>query len=337
MLFPTEGAMALGVSELQLLLSSPDSTYLGTACRELLGELHTLHEIESIVRNEFAVHEKQGKFINLKLGDNMGIAMSETAGDGALDLRFFMKHWQHILAIKSTDPNRPSHAIAFFDGLGQAINKVFLRDNSQDAISVWQNLVDKYAKDAPRSLTINQAKAQGRWQKHLLDDEQKANFHQDWHAMSDIHQFHGVLTKYQLDRASSYHQAPDGMAIQLSPKAIESLLQRLADEQIGVMVFVGNTGIIQIHADTICTIKRLGNWLNILDSQHSQFTLHLNDSALTQLWYIKRPHLDGFTSAIEGFDAKGNSIITFFGTRQGSAQDTRWQTLTATLADEFVI
>lgn len=333
MLFPTEGAKALGISELQLLASSPTSQYLGSNCKAMLGKLHRLGEVEHIVRNDFAVHEKQAKFINLNISDVMGISM----GEGAFDLRFFMKHWQHMLAIDNGHLDRPSYCIAFFDGFGQAISKVFLKDKSDEAVSVWHKLIAEFANDAT-AIDITSTAPQGDWRYHKLDEASLAQFHQDWRQMTDIHQFHGILGKYQLDRVSSYHQAPTGCTTQVDARLLETLFEKLVEKQIPMMTFVGSTGVIQIQSDTLRTVKRLGDWLNILDKNHSQFTLHLKDTAISQLWCIKRPNSDGFTTAFEGFDAKGNSILTLFGVRtEGVAQDPRWQELADELAHQFAI
>lgn len=334
MLFPLEGAKALGVSELELLLASPYSTYLGNDCRAMLDELHILGEVENIVRNDFAVHEKQAQFINLKIGDVMGLSM----GEGAFDLRFFMKRWQHILAIANTDGKRPSYCIAFFDGLGQAIDKVFLKDIDDEKVATWQKLVDKYTDNQTQSIQLQKIPHQNAWQLHTLSDEQKADFHRDWLAMTDIHQFHKILSNYELDRASSYHQSPEGYAKQVSPKIIEALFHQLSEQQIAMMTFVGNTGIVQIDASTPKHIKRLGDWINILDKGDNKFTLHLNDNAISQAWWIKRPNDVDFTTAFECFDDKGNSIVTFFGVRtEGTKQDEKWQTLAEQLANEFAV
>lgn len=336
MLFPTEGAKALGVSELELLLASPNSTYLGRDCRAMLADLHQLGEVENIVRNDFAVHEKQAQFIHLKIGETMGLSL----GDGAFDLRFFMNHWQHMLAIANTEGKRPSYCIAFFDGLGQAIDKVFLKDINDEKITTWQNLVNQYADTTTKCIELKKIQPQGLWQLHKLSDEHKANFHQDWLAMTDIHQFHKILSNYALDRMSSYHQAPEGFAKQVSPKAIEVLFRQLAEKQVPMMTFVGNTGVVQIETSVPRNIvrfnERMDNWINIIDKDEHKFTLHLNDGAISQVWWIKRPNEVDFTTAFECFDDKGNSIVTFFGVRtEGVQQDTNWQTIAQTLADEY--
>ena len=58
MLFPTEGARALGVSELELMLAAPFSEYMGTDCKAVLKQFESFGRLESIVRNDLAVHEK---------------------------------------------------------------------------------------------------------------------------------------------------------------------------------------------------------------------------------------------------------------------------------------
>ena len=71
MLFPTEGARALDVSEFELMLASPYSEYIGNQCKAVLKQFENFGALESIVRNELAVHEKTAPYDNLKLGEKM--------------------------------------------------------------------------------------------------------------------------------------------------------------------------------------------------------------------------------------------------------------------------
>ena len=138
MLFPTEGAAALGISEFELMLASPYSQYIGRQCPAVLKQFEKFGEIESIVRNELAVHEKTAAYHNLKLGEKMGLALNV----GGLDLRFFMWQWQHMLAVTDTSRlDKPSYSIQFYDGQGAAIDKVYLRDLSTESIVSWQAMI----------------------------------------------------------------------------------------------------------------------------------------------------------------------------------------------------
>lgn len=104
------------------------------------------------------------------------------------------------------------------------------------------------------------------------------------------------------------------------------------------MTFVGNKGIVQIQTGIVHNVKRIGNWLNILDKPQTNFTLHLNDDALAQVWCVKRPTKDGIVTCIEAFDTNGNTIITFFGQRQeGEPEKAYWQQMTATVIDQHLL
>lgn len=332
MLFPTEGAKLLGVSEFELLLSSPTSRYLGGECRAMLLRLYELGQVENIVRNEFAVHEKTGQFLGLELGQTMGMALNE----GGLDLRVFLNHFKFMLAIANTG-DKPSYQIAFFDEYGQAVDKVFLNPVSDEKIALWQTLCNDFARTVtPSPIEVLRPDTQGDWQVKHLDDAQKATFHHDWLSMTDIHQFYKILSNHQLDRQSSYVNAPDGYATRLRPQVLEPLLSRASEQALPIMIFVGNTGMVQIYSGTVKHIKKMGAWLNIMDKKHSQFTLHLNDESIESVWWVKRPNSDGYTTALEAFDKYGNSIITFFGERiEGQKQDPNWTALADDLAGEF--
>ncbi|WP_019673257.1 ChuX/HutX family heme-like substrate-binding protein [Psychrobacter lutiphocae] len=339
-LFPLEGAKKLNVSEFELLLASPYSQYLGTDCRHVLQQLTDFNKVESIVRNELAVHEKIGKLENVKLGKHMGIALNV----GGLDLRFFIERWQYMLAI--TDVSKATHeipgsfSIQFFDDKGAAIAKVFLRDYSQTAVTQWQSLISEQALTEPQQIAkvianLPTPKASPAWKYKALTTQDKQSLQQQWRQMQDVHQFHFILKNLNLDRASSYRQAPDGMTQQLEPQAIDSLLNLAQQSGQPIMTFVGNNGVVQIQTGAVHQIKRIGDWINILDKDQTNFTLHLKDNALAQVWCVKRPTKDGVVTCIEGFDETGKSIISFFGQRQeGEAEKTYWQQMCAQLVKQ---
>ena len=336
MLFPTEGAAVLGVSEFELMLASPHSQYMGGRCREVLEQFENFAKVESIVRNELAVHEKTAHYHNLKLGDNMGIALNV----GGLDLRFFMNRWQHMLAVTDmSKADKPSYGIQFYDEQGGAIDKVYLREMTSEAITRWQDMIQQQVATVDKNeLTLQVKQAAADWQYKVLTDDNRDKLQRRWRKMTDIHQFYHILNKLEIDRASSYRQAPEGEAYQLSIDAINATFEQARDSQCPIMIFVGNSGIVQIQTGTIKTLKRMGEWINILDKGHNDFTLHLKDKALAQLWCVKRPTADGFVTCIEGFDSKGVSILTLFGQRiEGTPELEAWRTITANIISEYAM
>ncbi|MEN6670033.1 ChuX/HutX family heme-like substrate-binding protein [Psychrobacter sp. B38] len=333
MLFPTEGAAALNVSEFELMLASPYSEYIGDQCKAVLKQFEHFGQVESIVRNELAVHEKTAPYHNLKLGEKMGLALNV----GGLDLRFFMWQWQHMLAVTDTSrDNRPSYSIQFYNVQGTAIEKVYLRELSDDNVARWQNMIQeqKHAVSID-ALTLNVQGSPNEWCYKALSGTDRKALQQGWQDMTDVHQFHSLLEKIDIDRASSYRQAPEQMAHQLTIKAVEATFQQVRDASCPIMIFVGNSGIVQIQTGTVQTIKRIGDWFNILDKDHNDFTLHLKDSALAQVWSVKRPTKDGIVTCIEGFDRYGISIFSIFGQRaEGASELEVWRGIVAKVVDE---
>ena len=332
MLFPTEGATALGVSEFELMLASPYSQYIGDQCKAVLKQFETFGDMESIVRNELAVHEKTAPYHNLKLGENMGLALNV----GGLDLRFFMWQWQHMLAVTDTSrADKPSYSIQFYNAQGAAIDKVYLRELSDENISRWQAMIQEQLQTVNNeTLTLEVQEPLNDWRYKALSEEERTQLQQGWQAMTDVHQFHSLLKNLDIDRASSYRQAPEQMTQQLDISAVEAVFEQARDAKFPIMIFVGNSGLVQIQTGTVQTLKRIGDWFNILDKDHSDFTLHLKDKALAQVWSVKRPTKDGIVTCIEGFDNKGTSIFSVFGQRiEGTPELEAWQQIVAKVTE----
>lgn len=115
-----------------------------------------------------------------------------------------------------------------------------------------------------------------------------------------------------------------------------AVLEQARDSECPIMIFVGNSGLVQIQTGTVKTIKRMGDWINILDKRHNDFTLHLKDQALAQVWCVKRPTADGIVTCIEGFDEYGASVLTVFGQRmEGTKELAAWQKITADIVAEY--
>ena len=328
MLFPTEGAIALGVSEFELMLASPYSQYIGDQCKAVLKQFEKFGDMESIVRNELAVHEKTAPYNNLKLGEKMGLALNV----GGLDLRFFMWQWHHMLAVTDTSrADKPSYTIQFYNAEGAAIDKVYLRELSADSIARWQAMIQEQLQAVSiDELTLTAQEQPTDWRYKALSEDERAQLQQGWQEMTDVHQFHSLLKNLDIDRASSYQQAPEQMTHRLDISAVEAVFEQARDAQCPIMTFVGNSGLVQIQTGTVQTLKRMGDWFNVLDKNHNNFTLHLKDKALAQVWCVKRPTKDGIVTCIEGFDDKGTSIFSVFGQRiEGTPELAKWQKIVA--------
>ncbi|MGP5543063.1 ChuX/HutX family heme-like substrate-binding protein, partial [Psychrobacter celer] len=241
------------------------------------------------------------------------------------------------LAVTDTSrADKTSYSIQFYNGEGAAIDKVYLRELSDENIASWQALIAAQQQTVnTETLTLEIQAPLSDWRYKALDEGARTQLQQGWQAMTDVHQFHSLLRSLDIDRASSYRQAPEQMTQQLEVSAVEAVFTQARDAKCPIMIFVGNSGLVQIQTGTVQTLKRMGDWFNILDKDHNDFTLHLKDKALAQVWCVRRPTKDGIVTCIEGFDNKGSSVFSVFGQRlEGTPELAEWQQIVANVVGE---
>lgn len=263
----------------------------------------------------------------------MGLALNV----GGLDLRFFMWQWQHMLAVTDTSRvDKPSYSIQFYNAEGGAIDKVYLRELSDENISRWQAMIGAQLQTVGAAeVTLKAQEPLNDWRYKALSEAERTQLQKGWQEMTDVHQFHSLLKNLDIDRASSYQQAPEKMTHRLNISAVEAVYEKARDAKCPIMTFVGNSGLVQIQTGTVQTLKRVGDWFNVLDKDHNDFTLHLKDKALAQVWCVKRPTKDGIVTCIEGFDNKGSSVFSVFGQRiEGTPELVEWQQIVAQIVDK---
>lgn len=279
--FTKEGAAALGVSELMLLGSAPDSVYLGSDGRAVLRALDGF-SVKSIVRNEACVHEMTGRLGHLDIDGMVGMAL------GQIDLRLFFKTWAHALYHQG--------CVAFFDDDGCAVLKFYLKQDGFNAQSLAQVLP-----------TLNPPKPDTLWSPRAPSDTDK--WQHDWQNISSVHDFAGLLKTHGIDKLSAYHHAPtiDGqkMAKPLPKGAIFELFMQAKRQDVPLMIFVGNGGAMQIYQGKPQNITLDSGFINIFNAN---FSLHLHDD--TSPWLSKRAD----TWAIDGF-FNGQNVISIFAYR----------------------
>ena len=321
MYFPREGAADLGVSEGALMADAPESVYLGSNIRDVVLKLHSLGEVQCVVRNDVCVHEKQGVYENVSLAPTSGIALNI----GGIDLRIFPARWQHVLAVTNRDGGEVSRSIQFYDEFGTALQKVFMRDDSR--IAAWDALIAEFQTDGkPQFATAELPPVEI---PAPLPENRIAAFQERWLKIKDVHHFSGLLETFALDRQASYPYAPQGMTKKLTHEAWQSVLEQARDAGIEIMIFAGNRGLVQIQTGKVHHIVRAREYLNVLDGKEEGFSMHLKDDEIVETWVVRRPVREGFVTCIEGFDSRRRTVIQIFGRRQeGETELDEWTEIT---------
>ncbi len=324
-----DAAAELDVSEAELVATGcgQNTVRLAGEWKQLINELSALGRVMCLTRNEHAVHERYGEFLQTDFFHGMGQVVGPD-----IDLRLFMSHWQHGFAVTDITPDGDRQSFQFFDASGAAIHKVYLqRESNYGAYGV---ILNKYrSPDQSPSLQVSPPPAP---QAEIPDAEiDVTGFQEAWRALKDTHAFFLILQKYHVSRVQALRLAPGGFARRVAKISTKQMLESASATELPIMVFIGNRGCLQIHTGPVKNIRMFGEeWLNILDEE---FNMHLRDNAVASTWVVRKPTADGIVTSLELFDAEGNNLVIFFGKRKpGEQEDIRWRELLESLPGEDV-
>ena len=280
----------------------------------LLHGLSAVGEVMALTRNESAVHEKIGPYEKVVLGPMASMVLGEQ-----IDLRIFPSRWVFGFAVeKKGEDGAVRRSLQFFDGQGNAVHKVHARPATN--LEAWALLVANLRHaDQSDSITLTPAPAAP----EMGTPADAATLRQRWQAMTDTHQFFGLLKKLNLHRHDALEMAGDDLAWKLDADSVSGLFNAVAGTDLPIMAFVGNHGCIQIHSGPLTNIKPMGPWINVLDET---FHLHLRLDHVASVWAVRKPTSDGHVTSVEVYDANREVIIQFFGKRhEGEGELAGWR------------
>ena len=292
----------------------------------LLKSLEACGPVMALTRNETTVHEKTGVYTNLSGNDHIGLVVGPD-----IDLRLFLQRWAGGFLVVEPGNATDGHAktsLQFFDARGVAVHKVFPVSGTQRAI--WNTVVESWV-EPQRVVTFDPALPAD--PKRSGDGLDAAALAADWAAMTDTHQFFGLLKKHDVERQHAFQTVRGRFTRQVPVSAVRQALYKAAFDGLPIMVFVGNPGCIQIHSGTVVRVEPMDmhgkTWLNVLDPG---FNLHLREDLIAHCWVAEKPTEDGIVSSLEVFDAAGDVMAMLFGVRKpGQPELQGWRDLLAEL------
>lgn len=292
---------------------------------ELLRALQACGPLLALTRNESTVHEKTGVYDKLSAQGHVGLALGE------IDLRLFFDHWHAGFAVTEAarnPDNPPSLSLQFYDAHGDAVHKVYPREGSDHA--AFGRVAGRFAE--PSLGYLFRASA-GRPAGKPDEGFDAAALGGEWAAMTDTHQFFGLLRKFGVERQQSFRLMQDRFAWRASGAAVRELLQEAAFSGLPIMVFVGSRGCIQIHTGPVSRVEPMEiqgkRWLNVLDPG---FNLHMREDLIGNVWIVEKPTADGVVTSVEAFDTHGELMAMFFGARKpGVPERQGWRELVRSL------
>lgn len=313
-------AALMGMSEAQLCEAriGQDAQALKTDFPALLAALEAVGETMSITRNAYAIHEQHGEYKNLRLGGHGGLVLNPRA----LDLRLFLSQWHSAFALHEQTTRGKRQSIQIFDRHGDAVLKIYLTETTDKAS--WQALIAEFTQANAAPISVQPVTAA-----ELSNNIDAAAVVSEWRAMTDVHQFFGLLKRHNISRQQAFRVADADLAWQVSNDALAKVLNLALQDGNEIMIFVGNRGCTQIFTGTVQKLMPMENWINIFNPQ---FTLHLMENHISESWVTRKPSGDGFVTSLELFAADGTQIAQLYGQRsEGTPEQARWREQLMTL------
>ncbi len=316
-------AQRLTVSEAEVVAAGCIGLAVPLAPRwpEIVKRLPDLGSVMSLTRNEACVHEKVGQYSKVSVFGSMGLVL-----DPNIDLRIFFNHWHFGYAVTEMLEGGPRRSLQFFDLDGTAVQKIFLREESNRA--AYTALCEDFRDDAQAQPVVVPATAPLADRPDTTID--RASLRDRWEALQDVHDFHAMLGDLGCGRTQAFRLIGEDFARKVANDCCQSAIEAAAKSGLEIMVFVGSPGVIQIHTGPVSRVKRMGPWFNVLDPE---FNLHLREDLVAETWLVVKPTRDGIVTSLEAFDAEGRQIAWVFGRREPNQPEASlWQALVARLA-----
>ncbi len=307
-------AALMGIGEAQLCEArlGQDAQALKADFPALLKALEAVGETKSITRNEYAVHEQVGKYENLHLGEHAGLILNPRA----LDQRLFPAQWHSAFFLREQTARGERQSIQIFDRHADAVLKIYTTDNTD--MAAWDALIAEFSVEA--AAPLNPQRASTPEYSHAID---AGKVEAEWRAITDVHQFFGLLKRHNISRQQAFRAVPDDLARQVSNDSLAQLLDQAQQDGNEIMIFIGNRGCTQIFTGAVEKLMPMDNWVNIFNPT---FTLHLMADHIAESWVTRKPSGDGFVTSLELFAADGTQIAQLYGQRsEGTPEQARWR------------
>ncbi|MGQ7248529.1 ChuX/HutX family heme-like substrate-binding protein [Halomonas sp. V046] len=312
-------AERLDISEgaLQAARIGEDVMTIDLAPRELAARFKSLGPVKALTRSRHAVLEQRGEYPPLSGGAHAGLLLAP----GGLDLRLLFGQWYWACLIRDALPSGERLSLQIFDRHGRALHKVFCEQPTSP--EAWEQLWQAASTDEP--CFVGQASPAGA----PTPTTPPPGLGDDWAAMTDVHQFFGLLRRYQLSRRDANMLMQGRFTRPLPSGSVEQLLRGAATQGQPLMLFVASPGCVQIRTGCVPQPERRRGWLNLFADDA---TLHLEDAAIDRVWAVLKPNADGGVTSLEAFDTSGDLVLQIYGERrEGAPEAPAWRALLASL------
>lgn len=334
--------LAISEGELQAARLGRDVWTLPLSPNDIAAQLPQLGRVKALTRSHLAVLEQTGDYPELNGGTHTGLLLDP----GGLDLRLLYTHWHWACLIRDPIPSQTSKShdsevkesevkeseetqwrwsLQIFNQHGCAVHKCFALEHPLPR--PWGALAALGTRDTPAF-----TQSMPRPKRPLPEAPTLAS---EWAAMRDVHQFFALLQRHHLERLEANQLMENHYTRALPVNSLETLLNQASQCGLPLMLFVASPGCVQIRTGILPAPQRARGWLNLFGEQ---FTLHLNDTAIDQVWQVSKPNREGGVTSIEAFDNEGSLVLQIYAERrEGSPERLEWRQLLGELGSQEAV
>ena len=324
-----DAARALGTTEAELVDATPRRapgargpgvTPLDPSrLREVFPAFATLGVVKTMTRNEHAVLERWGAFESVEAGPG---PLGQVVGTD-IDLRLFFDHLASGFAV--VEPGRSEgtwrRSVQLFDRQGDSAFKVYLEEQSR--VDAFEAIARTLAAPADAAVAVSPPPVPS--PPRTIDDGEIDAFREAWDAMTNTHQFFGLLRRFGVGRAQALSIAGPSRARRVDVAAAGHVLDAVAAREQPVMIFVGSRGVLQIHVGPVRRVAIVDGWVNVLDRE---VNVHLREAGIARAWVVRKPTDDGVVTSLELLGADGEPVALLFSKRKpGQHEVPAWPAL----------
>ncbi|HEY9095996.1 MAG TPA: ChuX/HutX family heme-like substrate-binding protein [Hydrogenophaga sp.] len=298
----------------------------------LLQSLQACGPLMGLTRNDSTVIEKTGVYENLSAQGHVGLALGKD-----IDLRLFFHRWHAGFSVTERQANGTDQtSLQFYDAHGTAVHKIYPRAHTD--LPAWEKLLRDWVDPQQTPVFQSSQPAQPQRAPETAARDCASEFAQAWSALTDTHQFFGLLRQFGLERQQAFALVEGRFTQRVHPEAANHLLLAAALDATPLMVFVSSPACIQIHTGPVRRVEPMQmqglRWLNVLDLG---FNLHLREDRIASAWLVEKPGDAGTVTSLELFDTEGGLMAMFFGARKpGEPERADWRALLAPLREAGV-
>ena len=240
-----DAAKKMHISEAELLSTEIDdgvSFLLIDNFKDFIKDVLMIDQIMFLIRNDIVVHEKTIKTRDVELIGNQIVNIKDS---NSILLEFDEKLFKYAFFQKKIHANRELRSFQFFNNLGHATLKIYLKSKDSDA---FEDIALKYES------------------KYNYEIQSELNLNKAAHLESEIN----IHLPFSIDRNKVTES-------EMPLNSLRLILESASDMKIPILIYGFGLGAVQYHMDTVRNIVDYGPWLNVIDKK---FNLHVLESGL---------------------------------------------------------